>query len=152
MERIELIQKLMKEHTRSAAVTVSFLDKPRKYGMENSLFMREVHFVVEIGPEGSPTMGELAQRLNVTQGAVTQMAIRLEKKGYVARAKDAGDKRVTTGSLTEKGRILCEKKCFPVLTGKHFFVINTLAAKIVALIWPNTLATKIIFLTCERKH
>lgn len=107
MERIELIQKLMKEHTRSAAVTVSFLDKPRKYGMDNSLFMREVHFVVEIGPEGSPTMGELAQRLNVTQGAVTQMAIRLEKKGYVARAKDAGDKRVTTVSLTEKGRTLC---------------------------------------------
>lgn len=95
MERIELIQKLMKEHTRSAAVTVSFLDKPRKYGMDNSLFMREVHFVVEIGPEGSPTMGELAQRLNVTQGAVTQMAIRLEKKGYVARAQgrrgQAGD-------------------------------------------------------------
>lgn len=64
--------------------------------------------MVEIGPEGSPTMGELAQRLNVTQGAVTQMAIRLEKKGYVARAQGRrGTKRVTTVSLTEKGRTLC---------------------------------------------
>lgn len=107
MKRIELVQKLMKEHTRSAAVTVSFLDKPRKYGIDNSLFMREVHFVVEIGPEGSPTMGEMARRLNVTQGAVTQMAMRLEKKGYVIRAKDTGDKRMTTVSLTEKGKILC---------------------------------------------
>ena len=106
MERIELIQKLMKEHTRSAAVTVSFLDKPRKYGMDNSLFMREVHFVVEIGPEGSPTMGELAQRLNVTQGAVTQMAIRLEKKGDVARATDAGATRVPPGGQPAERRPL----------------------------------------------
>ena len=58
---------------------------------------------------GSPTMSELANRLNVTQGAVTQMATRLEKKGYVVRQKDTEDKRVTTISLTEKGKVLCEQ-------------------------------------------
>jgi len=54
-------------------------------------------------------MSELANRLNVTQGAVTQMATRLEKKGYVIRTKDTQYKRVTTISLTEKGKVLCQK-------------------------------------------
>lgn len=35
------------------------------------------------------------------------MATRLEKKGYVFRQKDSQDKRITTISLTEKGKILC---------------------------------------------
>lgn len=107
MERIELIQKLLNARTRSAALTESFLNNPRKYGKDDSLYMREVHFVVAIGPEDSPTMGEMAKRLNVTQGAVTQMAVRLEKKGYVIRTKEAQDKRTTVISLTEKGKVLC---------------------------------------------
>ncbi len=49
------------------------------------MYMREVHFVIELGAMGTPTMSEMAQRLNVTQGAVTQMAARMEKKGYVTR-------------------------------------------------------------------
>ncbi|MCD8122254.1 MAG: MarR family transcriptional regulator [Clostridiales bacterium] len=109
MDRIELIQKLLKAHTRSTTLTVSFLETPRKYDVDNALYMREVHFVLAIGTDGTPTMGELAQQLNVTQGAVTQMASRLEKKGYVTRTKASDDKRVTTVSLTEKGKNLCER-------------------------------------------
>lgn len=52
-------------------------------------------------------MSEMAHLLKVTQGAVTQMATKLEKKGYIIRAKDSQDKRLTTVSLTEKGRQLC---------------------------------------------
>lgn len=109
MDRLTLIQKLLREHTATASATLNYLENPRKYAEDDSLYMREVHFVVEIGPMGSPTMSELANRLNVTQGAVTQMATRLEKKGYVVRQKDTEDKRVTTISLTEKGKVLCER-------------------------------------------
>ena len=71
--------------------------------------MREVHFAVLIGELGTPTMGELALRMGVTQGAVTQLACRLETKGYVERRKDMEDKRVTIISLTEKGQKLCDR-------------------------------------------
>lgn len=107
MDRIELIKKVLREHNSSAAVAVKFLEKPRKYTESDNLYMREVHFAVEIDQMGTPTMGEIAARLNVTQGAVTQMAARLEKKGYVIRSKDAKDKRVTILSLTEEGKKLC---------------------------------------------
>lgn len=109
MDRLELVQKILRVHNVTSVATVNFFEKPHRYAEDDSLYMREVHFVVEIGSMGSPTMSELANRLNVTQGAVTQMATRLEKKGYVVRQKDTEDKRVTTISLTEKGKVLCEQ-------------------------------------------
>ena len=109
LDRLALVQKILRAHNVTSVATVNFFEKPHKYAADDSLYMREVHFVVEIGSMGAPTMSEVANRLNVTQGAVTQMATRLEKKGYVIRQKDTQDKRVTTISLTEKGKILCEE-------------------------------------------
>ena len=101
MDRLALVHRILREHNLTSVATVNFFEKPHKYTEDDSLYMREVHFVVEVGSMGSPTMSEVANRLNVTQGAVTQMATRLEKKGYVMRQKDSQDKRVTTISLTE---------------------------------------------------
>lgn len=109
MDRLALIQRILREHNVTSVATVDFFEKPHKYAEDDSLYMREAHFVVEVGSMESPTMSEVANRLNVTQGAVTQMATRLENKGYVIRQKDTQDKRVTTISLTEKGKILCEE-------------------------------------------
>lgn len=108
MDRLDLVEDLLEECVLSAAAVASFLEKPRKYTADDSLYMREVHFVVALGTKDYPTMSEMAEYLGVTPGAVTQMAVRLEKKGYVARAKSTRDKRQTTISLTEKGRLLCE--------------------------------------------
>ena len=107
MDRIELAQRLLHECILSAAAVNGFLEKPRRYAEADDLYMREVHFVVAVGPDRSPSMGEMAQQLGVTQGAVTQMVTRLEKKGYLFRSKDARDKRVTTVTLTGKGEELC---------------------------------------------
>lgn len=109
LNRLALIQKILREHNTTSVATVNFFERPHKYTEDDSLYMREVHFIVEIGSMDSPTMSEVANRLNVTQGAVTQMATRLEKKGYVIRHKCSQDKRVTTISLTEKGKVLCEE-------------------------------------------
>ena len=107
MDRIELVRKLLLASTAALMTQTGYLERPRNYTAGDSLYMREVHFVVAVGPEGSPTISEMASRLNVTQGAVTQMVIRLEKKGYVLRAKNPYDRRQTTVSLTEKGKTLC---------------------------------------------
>lgn len=109
LDRLALVQEILRAHNVTSVATVNFFEKPHKYTEDDSLYMREVHFVVEVGSMESPTMSEVANRLNVTQGAVTQMATRLENKGYVIRQKDTQDKRVTTISLTEKGRILCDE-------------------------------------------
>ena len=109
MDRLALVQRILQEHNSTSVATVNFFEKPHKYAEDDSLYMREVHFVVEVGSMGTPTMSEVANRLNVTQGAVTQMATRLENKGYVIRQKDNQDKRVTTISLTEKGKLLCDE-------------------------------------------
>jgi len=106
---MELIARLLRACTQTSAATTSFLENPRKYGADDSLYMREVHFVVALGSKEKPTMGEMAEALNITPGAVTQMVTRLEKKGYVTRAKAFHDKRQTTLSLTEKGKRLCSE-------------------------------------------
>lgn len=43
--------------------------------------------------EGSMTAGQLAQRLNLTTGAVTNLLDRLEKRGIVSRMADENDRR-----------------------------------------------------------
>jgi len=110
LDRLDLIKTLLGECVLSSTAVNTFLDKPRDYfGEDSNLYMRDVHFVVAVGPEGHPTMSEMAHRLNVTQSAVTPIVIRLERKGYLLRSKDTEDKRVTILSLTEKGKQLCSE-------------------------------------------
>ena len=109
MDRIELVRKLLLASTTALMTQTGYLERPRNYTAGDSLYMREVHFIVAVGPGSSPTMSEMARRLDVTQGAVSQTAARLEKKGYVTRAKAAEDKRLTTVSLTPKGEALCQE-------------------------------------------
>jgi len=94
---------------RASTAQVCYHNRPRRYTPEYKLYFKEVHFIVAVGPDGTPTMNEMAQRLKVTQGAVTQIASQLEKKGYLIRTKDTTDRRCTTISLTEKGKELCAK-------------------------------------------
>lgn len=65
--------------------------------------MREAHFLIAIGPGEGKTMSEIAQKLDVTQGAISQTAARLEKKGYIRRQKCPSNRRLTIARLTEKG-------------------------------------------------
>lgn len=109
MDRIELVGKLLRAGTAAMMAQIGYQELPRGYAAGDSLYMREVHFIVAVGPGDHPTMSEMARRLDVTQGAVSQTAARLEKKGYVIRAKDARDKRLTTVSLTPKGEALCRE-------------------------------------------
>ena len=49
------------------------------------------------------TVGELAERLQLSQSTVTELITRSEAAGLVARAQGAQDARVTTVRLTEEG-------------------------------------------------
>lgn len=54
--------------------------------------------------EQTPTLGYIAKQLMVTPAVVTGIVDRLERRGFVRRTSDAGDRRVVRLSLTESGR------------------------------------------------
>ena len=54
--------------------------------------------------EQTPTLGYIAKQLMVTPAVVTGIVDRLERRGFVRRTADAGDRRVVRLSLTDSGR------------------------------------------------
>jgi len=101
--RLDLIYELMHQKAATARAYVQYIDSDREYVAGDKLYMREAHFLIAIGPGEGKTMSEIAQRLDVTQGAVSQTAARLEKKGYIQREKCPTNRRLTIARLTEKG-------------------------------------------------
>ncbi|GGH31227.1 MarR family transcriptional regulator [Paenibacillus segetis] len=78
--------------------------KPHTFGSAGPLTPSEIHTIEAVGSEGTVLMSELAGRLGITKGAVTQLITRLEAKELVERSPHPTDSRVTLISLTEKGK------------------------------------------------
>lgn len=107
MDRIELVKRLLLERQKAAKQLRRFMETKREYLPGMPLLMREIHFLSAIDPDGT-TGTEIAERLETSLGAVSQLANRLEKEGYMTRTKVKEDKRQTLFSLTETGRALKE--------------------------------------------
>lgn len=63
----------------------------------------QLHAVMWLGTDERLTMGEVAQRVGVTEKTVTGIVDRLEAQDYVRRVRDSADRRVVQVELTEKG-------------------------------------------------
>jgi DNA-binding MarR family transcriptional regulator len=72
------------------------------------LHASEVHLVEFCARYPDENMTRLAKRLGITKGAVSQTAFRLEKKGYIRRVRQEGDKKTVCLHLTLKGEEACE--------------------------------------------
>ncbi len=59
--------------------------------------------------EGSPTVGELAALLGLTQQAASKSILELESLGYVERTADPADSRIRRVALTAAGKSVIEK-------------------------------------------
>lgn len=103
VERQQLVINLMNTVRKATIAHGKYLGTQREYLHGERLYMREAHFIIEIGLENQPTISELAERMNVTSGAISQLATRMEKKGFVYRVAAAEDKRKSILMLTEKG-------------------------------------------------
>ena len=70
------------------------------------LSVRETHLISAVGRKGGPgkTVGELAQKLNITTPSVTSIINKLEKKGYVERVRGTQDAREVYIRLTRHGQ------------------------------------------------
>lgn len=103
MDRIKLIQTYLKEKRNTTIIHEHYLNTLREYAPGTDLYMREIHFLVAVELDRPVSVSALAQKLEVTLGAASQMATKLEKKGLVSRFPDPEDRRRTMVSLTEEG-------------------------------------------------
>ncbi len=77
---------------------------------EMDLSPPQIHAVLRLSDaEAALTMGELADRLGVSEKTVTGLVDRLEEGRHVERARDALDRRVVEVRLTAKGRDAAER-------------------------------------------
>jgi len=82
-----------------------FLEKRNVFQNEGlRLHPSEIHLmqVIKEGPDLNA--GEMAKRLGVSNGAVSQTLARLERKGVINKAKDSSLKNKVTATFTESGR------------------------------------------------
>lgn len=67
------------------------------------LHASEVHFIDILGRYPGENLSCAAKRLGITKGAVSQTALKLEKKGCIKRVKVEGDGKKITAVLTDTG-------------------------------------------------
>lgn len=104
--RMKLLHRLMHEKRNAIYAYEQYTTQNRQYQPGANLYMREAHFVMAVEPGNGKTMTELSELLQVTMGAVSQTAARLEKKGFIVRQRSESDKRCIVARLTPEGEKL----------------------------------------------
>lgn len=73
------------------------------------LYPSEIHLVLLIDDEPGINATQMAERLRVTKGAISQTLSRLEKKGVIHKTKDPYHKNELTASFTALGQEALEQ-------------------------------------------
>jgi DNA-binding MarR family transcriptional regulator len=74
------------------------------YGVGFPLSSAEIHTIEAVGKNPGINLTELAGRMVVTKGAMSQTLRRLEKRGLLRREKRAGNRKEVIPALTKLGR------------------------------------------------
>jgi DNA-binding MarR family transcriptional regulator len=78
------------------------------YGVDFPLHHAEVHMLETIKVNEEANVGELAQRLGMTSGAVSQVTKKLLDKGLIEAYKKPGNRKEVFSRLTSLGEQVCE--------------------------------------------
>jgi DNA-binding MarR family transcriptional regulator len=76
---------------------------------EAGLTLPQVLFLTRLLQAGESTPSELAERLNMSPPAVSQMVDRLFKLGFLTRSEDAGDRRRKRLTVTPAAERMLDK-------------------------------------------
>ncbi len=79
--------------------------KTRYYGTDKQLFEAEIHMIKSIKENDGIHVTGLAELLGVTKGAVSQIIMKLQKKGMIVKDTDPRNLSRLVLSLTPKGEI-----------------------------------------------
>jgi len=77
--------------------------KTRYYGTDEPLFEAEIHMIKSIKENEGIHVTGLANKLGVTKGAVSQIIMKLERKGMIVKNRDISNQSRLLLSLTAKG-------------------------------------------------
>ncbi|GMQ59838.1 MarR family transcriptional regulator [Vallitalea sediminicola] len=78
--------------------------KPKNFGTDQLLYHSEIHFIDAIG-DGDINASTLSKKLDVTNGAITQVSEKLIKKQLVQKYKRDTNKKEVFFKLTDQGKI-----------------------------------------------
>lgn len=73
------------------------------------LYPSEIHLMLLIGDEQASNVTEMANKLGVTKGAISQTLSRLERKGVVKKTRDPYNKNELTATFTGLGQEAIER-------------------------------------------
>lgn len=96
-----------------------FLQRRRRAAREAGLQPKQYQLMLAVkgtAKRHSPTVGELAERLQIQNHSVVELVDRLEKRNYVERRRDENDRRVVRLSLTPAGEAVLRKLVTASLT------------------------------------
>ena len=79
-------------------------NKPYEFGVNELLTPAEVHTIDAIGRNREANVTELAHRLGVTKGALSQMANKLQLRNFIVKLKDKDNEKDVFFKLTKKGK------------------------------------------------
>ncbi len=96
----EILDRIIRILNRAARIEAEPID----IGHGILLHASEVHLIDMAGRYPGENVTRIAARLGVTKGAVSQLARRLEEKGYLQRLNREGDQKTVLLCLTERGR------------------------------------------------
>ena len=86
-----------------------FLKRQTKEVVQGNISLPQVFILDVLKDRPSMRMGELAGYLSVSMAAVTGIADKLVKSGFVLRGSVPGDRRVVNISITAKGRKVIQR-------------------------------------------
>ncbi|MDV2481168.1 winged helix-turn-helix transcriptional regulator [Methanoculleus sp. Wushi-C6] len=95
----EFLDRIIRVLNKAAAIE----REPVDIGHGVLLYPSEVHLIDVAGRYPEEGVSDLAARLGITKGAVSQTAKKLEEKGYLERVRREGDSKAVLLRLTGRG-------------------------------------------------
>jgi DNA-binding MarR family transcriptional regulator len=93
---------------RPVNLMIGEMETPWLYGVDFPLHHAEVHMLETIKVNEGANVGELAQRLGMTSGAVSQVTRKLLDKGLIEAYKKPGNRKEVFSRPTALGEQVCE--------------------------------------------
>jgi DNA-binding MarR family transcriptional regulator len=76
---------------------------PKDHGTGELLYNSEIHTIVAISENQGINISELAKKLGVTKGTISQLVTKLEGRGYLRKVKGAYNQKEVLLEVTKKG-------------------------------------------------
>lgn len=117
---------------------------PKDHGTGELLYSSEIHTIAAISEDQRINISELAKKLGVTKGTISQLVSKLEGKGYLKKVKGVNNQKEVLLELTQKGERAklghdhfhdeLNKKFLKDITGEQFASFNEVLINIEAFV------------------